>query len=260
MRGSALAATAERRHVQQLMGMPITLALRGRHTSDETALAAWSAVVTELRWVDWVFSTWKPASAISKLARGEIPLAQCPPEVAEVLALGEQAEAQSDGAFTLRPHGLLDPTGVVKGWGVDRAARQLQHLPDTDWCLSAGGDMVCRTGQRNASPWRIGIENPADPRSIIATVPLHDGAIATSGSTHRGSHLVDGRTGLAPRGISSVTVVAPTLTTADLDATAAYAMGADGAEWLAARGRTYFIVLSDGTKRSSNPPTSSTSA
>ncbi|MEZ5192352.1 MAG: hypothetical protein R2734_07445 [Nocardioides sp.] len=35
--------------------------------------------VAELRWVDLVFSTWKPDSAVSRLGRGEITLADCPP-------------------------------------------------------------------------------------------------------------------------------------------------------------------------------------
>jgi thiamine biosynthesis lipoprotein len=45
-----------------------------------------------LREVDAVFSTWRPDSPVSRLGRGEITLDDCPPEVAEVLALGELAE------------------------------------------------------------------------------------------------------------------------------------------------------------------------
>ena len=44
---------------------------------------------------------------------------------------------------------MLDPSGVVKGWAVQRAARAFDALADTDVCLSAGGDMVCRVRVRD---------------------------------------------------------------------------------------------------------------
>ena len=46
----------------------------------------------------------------------------------------------------------------------------------------------------------------------------------------------------------SVTVVAASLTDADLDATAAYAQGMDAVRWLEVRpGRTGLVVWADGT-------------
>jgi len=40
------------------------------------------------------------------------------------------------------------------------------------------------------------IEHPLDPARLIAVVPVSTGAVATSGTAHRGQHLVDGRTAL----------------------------------------------------------------
>jgi len=72
--------------------------------------------------------------------------------------------------------------------------------------------------------------------------------VATSGTTHRGQHLVDARTGLAVHGVASVTVVGSSLTWADIDATAAYAHGAGAAAWLGGRpARTGLIVWQDAT-------------
>ena len=241
------------RYVEHTMGMPISLALRGRHTDDDTARTAWVRVMAELRRTDAIFSTYQRDSFISRLDRGAVTLADCPPEVAEVLALGESARRESDGAFNIRRAGpdgrpVLNPSGVVKGWAVDRAAAALRALPDTDFCLSAGGDLTCRTLDTACPPWRIGIENPADPSRIRAVIPVYTGAVATSGTAHRGSHLVDARTGRAPAGIASVTVVAGSLTRADIDATAAYAFGTEAARWLGTRpGRTGLIVWEDGT-------------
>ena len=242
----------------QLMGMPISLAVRG-HESAETVDAAWSEAVAELRWVDFVFSRWRPDSAVSRLARGELTVAECPREVAEVLELGKRAAEDSDGAFTMLlpdprdPDGVrrLDPTGVVKGWAVERAARRLAPL--RDYCLSAGGDLVC-VSEPSATPWQIGVEDPHDPTRILAVVPVSNGAVATSGTSHRGRHLLDGRTGDPVEELSSVTVTADSLTVADIAATSACALGLGAESWLRSRvaeGRLAHAVVGarDGSRR-----------
>ena len=80
-----------------------------------------------LRWVDDVFSTWKPESPVSRLRRGEIGLGDAPPEVAEVLELCRRAREASDGWFDpwAMPGGV-DPTGLVKGWAVERALDEFE--------------------------------------------------------------------------------------------------------------------------------------
>jgi len=241
------------RRVGHVMNLPVSLAIRGRHADDDQAGAAWTQVMATLREVDTVFSTYRPDSFVSRLGRGELTPDDCPSEVAEVLALGELAERQSQGAFRIRRAGpggelVLDPTGVVKGWAVERAAGHLRALEATDFCLSAGGDMVCRTLDPDGPPWRIGIEHPHDPSRLVAVVPVSTGAVATSGTAHRGNHLVDARTGRPPTAVASVTVVAATLTWADIDATAAYAHGEDAARWLRTRpGRSALVVWADGS-------------
>jgi thiamine biosynthesis lipoprotein len=241
------------RYVEHVMGMPISLALRGRHTEDAAARAAWAEVMACLHEADRVFSTYRPDSAVSLLGRGDIDLEDCPPEVAEVLALADLARISSGGAFDVRRPGpdggvVLDPSGVVKGWAVERAAgRHLSNLAETDYCLSAGGDMVARTLDPDTQPWSIGIEDPFNPSRIVATVPLRTGAVATSGTSHRGTHIVDPRTGRPPYGIASVTVVGDSLTWVDIEATTAFAHGTHALDWLRGRpGRTGLIVWSDG--------------
>ena len=135
---------------------------------------------------------------------------------------------------------------MVKGWAVERAAAALRALPDTDFCLSRRR----RPGlprRRRTEPWRVGIEDPHDPTRVLAVVPLRDGAVATSGTAHRGAHLVDARTGTPPAS-SPGHGLARSLTGADVDATAAYALGAGAAEWLGRRvGRSGLVVRADGT-------------
>jgi thiamine biosynthesis lipoprotein len=236
------------RHVEHVMGMPISVALRGRHADDDRGRTAWAATLTVLRDADRVFSTYRHDSVICRLGRGELRLDDCPPEVAEVLAIGETARRASGGAFAVNRGGALDPSGVVKGWAAERAATRLAALPDTDFCLSAGGDIIGRTLDPAGPPWRIGIEDPHDLSRIVGVVPLHTGAVATSGASRRGAHIVDARTGRPAVGLASVTVVGDSLTTVDVDATIAFALGAEGERWLATRGhRAVLVVRADGS-------------
>jgi thiamine biosynthesis lipoprotein len=234
------------------MGLPVSLALRGRHAYDDDGRAAWGRVMDDLRCADRMFSTYREDSWISRLARGEVHLAECPADGHEVLEIGNRAAAASGGSFAVcrpAPDGevVFDPSGVVKGWAASRASRHLAALDETDFCLSAGGDLVARTCDPQGQAWSIGIEHPHDPGRIVARVPVHTGAVATSGSAHRGGHVVDARTGLPPTGVAQVTVIGDDLTWVDIEATAAYAHGPEAANWLRTRSnRTGVVVWADG--------------
>jgi FAD:protein FMN transferase len=234
------------RRVTQLMGMPISVALRGAHARGAEADDAWAQVTAALADVDRVFSPYRPTSWVSRLSRGEVDELECPPELREVLALGDRARRDSGGAFDVRRGGVLDPSGVVKGWAVERASLPLSRLEDTDFCLSAGGDLVAHS---STDPWRIGIEDPHDPARVVAVVPVMHGAVATSGLAHRGAHITDARTGRTPTALASVTVVADSLVRADIDATAAFALGDEGPCWLRSRpGAVGLVVYADGRR------------
>ncbi|MYS44268.1 FAD:protein FMN transferase, partial [Streptomyces sp. SID5998] len=120
MTGQAEAPTGLR-HAEEVMGTVFSFDVRGGEP--EAVRAALREAVAGLHRVDEVFSTYRADSEVSRLARGELTVAQCDPQVAEVLALGAEAERMSDGWFSLRYQGRLDPTGVVKGWAAERAAR-----------------------------------------------------------------------------------------------------------------------------------------
>jgi thiamine biosynthesis lipoprotein len=146
------------------------------------------------------------------------------------------ARVVSDGYFDIRAHrtdGMLDPSGLVKGWSVDGAARLLESAGARDYCINAAGDILLRGNGQPGTPWRIGIRNPWDTRTIAAVLSADDLAIATSGAYERGEHVIVPNTGRPPDGVASMTVVGPSLTWADAWATAAYAMGVRGVEWVA---------------------------
>jgi thiamine biosynthesis lipoprotein len=252
--GSSLEGTTPvTRRVEQVMGLPISLALRGRHTDDAAAHRAWDEAVAVLRHVDAVFSTYREDSVVSRLRRGEVAPADVPDDVREVLALCEQARDRTDGWFDHElpgPDGVrrLDPSGVVKGWAVQRAADGLRRAGATSFCIHAGGDVVVAGEPAPGTPWRVGIQHPERRDALAAVLALRDAAVATSGAYERGLHIVDPRTGRPPAGVLSATVVGPDLGIADAYATAAFALGPDGPAWTATLGGGFeaLTILADG--------------
>lgn len=234
MTGQAEAPTGLR-HAEEVMGTVFSFDVRGGEP--EAVRAALREAVAGLHRVDEVFSTYRADSEVSRLARGELTVAQCDPQVAEVLALGAEAERMSDGWFSLRYQGRLDPTGVVKGWAAERAARLVAAAGASGVSVNGGGDVQVLGSPGADRPWRVGVSDPLRPGGLAAVVSaagVPELAVATSGTAERGDHIVDPRTGRAAvTDLVSVTVVAPRLVWADCWATAAFAMGArEGLAWL----------------------------
>lgn len=243
--------TPERPHafVAQVMGMPISVHVRGPGAGAPAVADAAAAVFAELREVESTFSTFRPDTAISRLDRGELRLVEAPPDVLEVIGLCEEARRRTGGAFDPRlpgPDGRLryDPAGLVKGWAAERAFRHLAALPAVDAYLNAGGDIRVACADPAGAPWRIGIEHPLHPERLLGAVELVDGAIATSGTAHRGRHIVDPDSGLPTAPLASVTVVGPSLLWADVLATAAFVRG-PGAHALVAGEEGYEALVVD---------------
>lgn len=219
----AVTESTLRTRVEHVMGMPMEI------TAPE--IAAFDAPFAELRRADEVFSTYEPDSPISRLARGEIALADCPAEVDEVLTRCAELRERTDGFFSVRAGGALDPSGYVKGWAVERAAARLIEGGAADFLVNAAGDVLAAGAPPGADEWRVGIRHPVEHDALAAVVGARDLAVATSGQYERGEHVLDPHTGRAPTGLLSVTVAGPSLADADAYATAIFAMGAAGPKW-----------------------------
>ncbi|MFC8195058.1 FAD:protein FMN transferase [Streptomyces sp. NPDC060006] len=216
--------------VEHIMGLPISLRVDGGGPGGDTARAA-DPVFAWLREADARFSPFLPDSEVSRLDRGELEPHELSRDLTEVLGLCERYRVESGGAFQVRLPGRgLDPCAMVKGWAVQRAAELLRAEGVTTFCLNAGGDVVAA-----GRPWRVGVRHPERADRLCTVLEITDGAVATSGRYERGDHILDGRTGRPATGLLSLTVVASSLTEADATATAAFAMGADGIDWAAAR-------------------------
>jgi thiamine biosynthesis lipoprotein len=244
-------ATPERRAwVEQIMGMPISVHLRGEDVDGPRAAEAVSASFSILRDMDSIFSTYRDDSDLMRLRREEVRVAQCSPLVEEALRIGQEAELLTQGAFTtLLPTGAgdlaFDPTGLVKGWAVDRASAPLSQLVGVSFCINAGGDVLVGAHPDlpvegpGAITWRVGIEDPLDRARIATTLTLARGAVATSGTAARGAHLYDPATGELVGRPGSVTVSGPTLLWADIWATALFVGSERTREAFAARATDY---------------------
>lgn len=215
--------------VEHIMGMPCSLLLRGEDLTrvDEAVTAAYD----ELRRADALFSTYDEASEVSRLRRGELTAAAADPLVREVLDLCAEATARTEGWFSIDLPGGLDPSGLVKGWTVERAAALLaERLPDHDVCLNVGGDVAVHSA--SGEPFTVGIEDPHDRARLLTGVPIAAGGLATSGIAARGLHIVDPHTGRPVEALASLSVVGPSLLWADVYATAGFARGLAGPAWI----------------------------
>ncbi|MFC8197087.1 FAD:protein FMN transferase [Streptomyces sp. NPDC057298] len=228
-------APAELRHAEEVMGTVFSFDVRGGEPG--AVRAALDEAVAQLHVVDEVFSTYREDSQISRLARGRLTVDECDPEVAEVLELCAEAERLSDGWFSTKYAGVIDPTGIVKGWSVERAAQRIFAAGASGVSVNGGGDVQMYGVPGPHRPWRVGVSDPLRPGGLAAVVTaagVDRLAVATSGSAERGTHIVDPSTGRsAVTDLVAVTVVGPRITWADAWATAAFAMGSRQAlAWL----------------------------
>lgn len=197
--------------------------------------------------IDARFSTYRDDSEISRIARGQLSLDACSPDVRFVLDECARYRELTDGYFSAYAAGSLDPSGYVKGWAIEQVSELLRASGSSHHSVNGGGDVQCVGGTAPGEPWRIGIANPRVTGEVLAVVSGTDFAVATSGVEHRGAHVVDPHTGRPSRGLLSLSVAGPRVTVADVYATAGFAMGAGAAAWAGQlAGYQVFAVSADG--------------
>jgi FAD:protein FMN transferase len=241
-------ADLKRREV--VMGTTIRIDVRRSPLTDVETGDVVERAYERLREIDRIFSTYKTDSDITRLGRGEITVAECHPDVAVVLELCDNVQRLTDGVFDIRraattppsselqPGGPrpdpIEPSGLVKGWAVERASEVLERAGLRDFCVSAGGDMWCSGEMEPGEAWRIGLQHPIKRDKIMAVLDVRDTAIATSGNYERGLHIVDSK-GDAADELLSVSIIGREIVLADAYATTAFAMGRAGIDWIVAQ-------------------------
>jgi FAD:protein FMN transferase len=239
-------AAGRLRHAEHVMGTVFSFDVPA------SAAPVLPEVLSWLHWVDATFSTYRDGSDVSRFGRGELTLAECAPELAEVVAACAVFEERSNGYFTAWPGARFDPSGLVKGWSIERASNMLSAAAETGpggmgHSVNGAGDLQCTGEPEPGRPWRIGVAHPLHPPALAVIVAGRDFAVATSGTAERGAHIVNPRTGRPATELASVTVVGPRISTADAYATAAFAMGGAAREWAESLdGYEVFAVAPDG--------------
>jgi thiamine biosynthesis lipoprotein len=161
-----------------------------------------------------------------------------------------------EGSVRLPLRGMeLDFGGFGKEYAVDRAALVLKAAGAHSALVNLAGDLAILGPQPDGTAWRVGIQNPRRKDSLIATLPVRSGAIATSGDYERfievdgvrHCHVLDPLTGRAAQGFRSVTVHGASCLVAGSAATIAMLKGREpGLEWLRMLGLSHLCVLDDG--------------
>lgn len=211
------------------MGMPITVEVTDKNAKEGDL----EKVFSYFSDIDKRFSTYKPDSEISLFNKGKITEKDFSSDMKTVLALAEKTKAETQGYFDIFNQGKCDPSGIVKGWAILNAAGILKKDGFKNLYVEAGGDIQAEGNNDQGEKWRVGIRNPFNTSQIVKVVGVSNQGMVTSGSYLRGNHIYnphDRQDKLQE--IVSITVLGPDVLEADRYATAAFAMGKDGINFI----------------------------
>ena len=148
----------------------------------------------------------------------------------------------------------LDFGGFGKEYAADRAAMLLVSEGAQHGLVNLGGDIRVIGPQQDGSPWLMGIRHPRHDNTVIASIAISAGALATSGDyerffiadNQRFCHILDPKTGWPAQHWQSISVIAPVCVAAGAMSTTAMLKGPDAITFLQAQGVSYLAVDSNG--------------
>lgn len=230
------------KETQLIMGMPITV------MTPDTSVS--SSNINELfdffRRVDATYSPFIETSDVSKVHDGTLKEEDYSEEFRHILKLAEITKQETHGYFDVWHDGIFDPSGIVKGWAIDKAAKIMKEYTN-DFYIEAGGDIQVSGVNESGEPWKIGIRSPFNRDENISIIRLKDRAVATSGTAIRGQHIYDPVQSKELTDIVSLSVIALNIIDTDRMATAAFAMGREGIKFIESlSGYEGYMVNKDG--------------
>lgn len=217
------------KETREIMGMPVTIEILDSNNQELL-----ENIFDYFMYVDEKFSTYKPDSEISQINRGELHESRYSDDMKRVFSLAEQTKKDTGGFFDIRkPDGKIDPSGIVKGWAINEAAKILRRNESSNFFIDAGGDIQVNRPSSVQDSWKIGIQNPFNNQEIVKVLNLRNEGLATSGTYNKGRHIYN------PKNLNdqldevvSLSVVGPDIYEADRFATAAFAMGKEGINFI----------------------------
>lgn len=226
-----------------------------------------AAALAEIDRLAEILSSYDASSEVNRWTRTLNEAVRVSPELMEVLRLFDEWRTRTGGAvsaaFTVShgTHWRLDLArgtathlstaplvlnSFTKSYVINKAAEAaMRHANGV--VVNIGGDLVVK-GRTAAS---VNVANPLDDTensAALASIRAAGMAVATSGSSRRGPHIVDPRTGTRPSHIASATVVARKATDAGALATAFTILPVDESRALAGKipGVEYMLVRKGG--------------
>lgn len=148
----------------------------------------------------------------------------------------------------------LDFGGFGKEYAADRAAQTLKQQGVTGGYVNLAGDMRFVGPKPSGDPWLIGIQDPRERDRVIATLPMANGGIATSGDYERYfeidglryCHVLDPTTGMPVTHWRTVSVTAPAAVLAGCCSTIAMLKQSQGLAFLRDCGFDFLAIDSAG--------------
>ena len=213
-----------------LMGMPITVEI----VDNIVTKKEFGKIFSYFEAIDCRFSTYKKESEISLINKCLVKEKDFSCEMKEIFSLAEETKELTFGYFDIvTPLGKYDPSGIVKGWAVYKASRILEEDGYKNFYIDAGGDIQTSGKNSNGKKWKIGIRNPFNTEEIVKTVELSGEGVATSGLYIRGDHIYNpNNKNYSIENFASLTVIGPNVYEADRFATASFAMGVGGIDFI----------------------------
>jgi thiamine biosynthesis lipoprotein len=212
-----------------MMGMPITVEVVDPGVQEEL----FDRLFDYFAAIDQRFSTYKEDSEISQINRHELAMGKTSQDMRTIFALAEQYRLETGGFFDIRHGERYDPSGVVKGWAIANAVEMVRQSGFENFYVEAGGDFQAVGKNGQGHNWRVGIRNPFKIEEIIKVLSISDRGVATSGTYVRGQHIYNPHDmGMPILDAVSITVIGPDICSADCFATAAFAMGREGIDFI----------------------------
>ncbi len=132
---------------------------------------------------------------------------------------------------------LVDLGGIAKGYAADEVTAILKGHGVEHAIINLGGNMVVIGNNPSGAPWKIGIQDPTDPRGqYMGIAQVVDKTVVTSGTYERyfeqgGTlyhHILDPKTGYpAENQLISVSIITESSIDADALSTSTFLMGLD---------------------------------
>lgn len=206
-----------------IMGMPVIVDIL-----DNPSDKIFQKVFDYFRYVDEKFSPFKKNSEVTKINDGRLKITSVTGDMKLIIKLSQKTNRDTNGYFNVYHDGGFNPSGIVKGWAIKEASKIIDGMGFKNYSVNAGGDIQTSGVNSKGRKWSVGIRNPFNLIQNVKVVYLSGEGIATSGTYERGNHIYNPKNGIMDKDIVSLTIIAKDIYEADRFATAAFAMGKGG--------------------------------